>query len=162
MNKNKLTEYQYEQIKILSQEAFNYMQEFIDSLNEIFINTFNEVGLITNIGKICNFKKALDTQSKICLKKIRIIIEKGEQKSVQENKNTYINRYYYNDAYNFITKPVTQQILILKLYTKKMVNRIRYPALRNEFIKCRAKIRRKLNKLEEKQNSILRDNINIL
>lgn len=151
---NKLTQFEYEQIKILNQKAFDLMQEFIFISDEMLTNTVKEVGIINKISKIYDFKKIIDAQSRICFEKIKIIMDTGKAEDIYTNAGIITIRHYYDDAYSFITKPVSQQIQILKKYTKKMIKLIQLPKLRKEFQRNRAKIRRKLDKLEKEQINI--------
>lgn len=153
-NINIVTQYEYEKIEILNQKAQDIVQDFIDILDEFFIDVCNEYGLIINIGKIYNFKNALDLQSRNCSEKIKIVIKLGKEKEMQKEGQTVKVKCYFDDVYKVIKTPVTQQILLLKKYTKKIVKLIRQPKVKKEFQKIRAKIRKKLNNLEKEQINI--------
>lgn len=153
-NINIVTQYEYEKIEILNQKAQDIVQDFIDILDEFFIDVCNEYGFIINIGKIYNFKNALDLQSRNCSEKIKIVIKLGKEKEIQKEGQTVKVKCYFDDVYKVIKTPVTQQILLLKKYTKKIVKLIRQPNVKKEFQKIRAKIRKKLNNLEKEQINI--------
>ncbi len=150
---NKLTQQNYKKIKLLNLKSVEIMQNFLILLNLTLYDFVTEPGGINNIGKINELKKIIDAQSCMNFKKIEKLIELGKIKYIDSTNSTCI-RYYYEDAYRTITMPVTQQIQILKKFTKKMIKLIQFPTLRKEFENIRTKTIRDLKKLEKVQNEI--------
>ena len=129
---NKLTQQNYKKIKLLNLKALEIMQYFLILLNALLYDYVIELDGINNICKINELKKIIDAQSCMNFKKIEKLIELGKIQYIDNTKSTCI-RYYYEDAYRTITMPATQQIQILKKFTKKMIKLIQFPILRKEF-----------------------------
>lgn len=153
-NLNQLSQQDYENIKMLNQKSFELIQEFLVLLNITLYNFVEELGIVNNIWKINELKKIIDAQSCVNFKKNEKLIELGNRKYTNNTKSNCI-RYYYDDVYSTITTPVTQQIKMLKKFTKKIIKMIQLPSLRKEFEKIRAKIIRELSSLEKEQNSLI-------
>lgn len=155
---NKITQLEYEQIKILNEKSCNIIQEFIISTEQFLLDICKEDGLIFNIGKVYNLKKIIEFKVKEQTEIIKIIIDLGEKEIINEKGQKNIIRYYYSDIYEDIRKPVTIKKDILKKYTRKMVKLVMNYKMKLEFQKIRNKTTAKLKKLEEVQNNL---NINI-
>ena len=98
---NVITQSEYDQIQALNQKAFDLMQDFIENLDEFFIDVGNKYGMIFNIKKIYDFKNGLELQSKNLLERINIISKLGEESQIKKDGKDIIVKYYFNDVSYF-------------------------------------------------------------
>ena len=146
----------YENIKKLNNEVFVLLLGFSGIVKSILDNIYKECGSFNSLGRANENLKTMNALFLKNYKKIEIIINWHKEEKLVEysNGNQEIIRYYLNDVYSVITNPISPQKFTLKKYSKKILMKLGDQKYRKQFINERAKVIRKLDKLEANFNII--------
>lgn len=139
-----VSQVEYEKIKKYNKESFEIVQEFIIELDNLLKS--DETRKELNIFKVNELIRKMEGMIKYTFKKVEILLEWRQEEGTL--KDIESDRYYHRDIYNVISQPVYNQILMLKIYSKKILRQIRNVKYRKIFLDIRSRTRRRLDNLD--------------